>query len=119
MKQRIIFTILLSILLATPVFSQGITYCKQADEVSRGKERRSITVNKDGSYKMLLDKGECKDNTCVIDEIYSHCGFIKQLIDANGDGNCDYVIKWQSIVDPTYGVFFTIHSVDKNCPFII
>ena len=120
--KRLIITLLLSLLLTIPFTSASnakMTYCQIADEAARDTERRSITVNKDGSYKMLLDKGTCKDGTCIIEEMYRDCGFIKQLIDANGDGKCDYVIEWQSIVDPTYGVFFTIYNVSKKCPFII
>ena len=116
MKKIIIGTIL-SILLAISISFAGnhpkMTYCDEANKVAQQTGRRTINTNKDGSYIKLLDKGQCneKKNVCVLYELYGPCGGVSQLIDLDKDGNCDYIVEWQSIVDPTYGVFFTLRGI--------
>ena len=107
LKRSIIITVL--VLLFIPVMGNAMTYCDQANEIAKGKDRRTITVKQDGSYKMLLNRGECtSEGLCVVAEMYGACGFITQFVDFNSDGKPDFIIEWQSIVDPTYGVFFTV-----------
>ena len=116
MKKIIIGTILSILLAISTAFADNqpkMTYCDEANEVAQQTGRRSINTNKDGSYIKLLDRGQCSEehNVCVINELYGPCGGITQIIDINRDGNYDYILEWQSIVDPTYGVFFTLRGI--------
>jgi len=118
MKKIIIGTILSILFIFSISFASNhpkMTYCDKANKVAQQTDRRTININKDGSYIKLLDKGKCNDqkNACVLCESYGPCGRVSQFIDSNNDGTCDYVLEWKSIVDPTYGVFFTLLGI-KN-----
>ena len=92
-----------------------MSYCQTANDAAKEQNRRTLLTDKDGNHELLLNKGECKDGICVIAESYFPCGGIEQHVDYDGDGTCDDVLFWTSIVDPKYGVYWGLwkHDVSK------
>ena len=70
--------------------------------------------NDDGTYKQVLRKGQCDEVGCVLEEKISNGGFIHQWMDYNLDGNCDQIITWKPLDDPTYGRFYVLIQA-KSC----
>ena len=106
--KKIVFYVLFFLFFAFSIGqSAENTYCTTADEAAKEEERRSILLNPNGSFRILINKGQCSDSgLCVLYESFGPCGTIKQQVDRNNDGKCDQVLEWESIVDPEYGVFF-------------
>lgn len=123
--KRIIFFTLFSFLLAVSVGlfegqSAEFTYCTAANEAAKKEERRSILINPNGSFRMLMQEGDCNSiGMCILYEFFGPCGTIKQQIDRNNDGKCDQVLEWQAIVDPQYGVFWILNKIHKKCPQVV
>ena len=118
---KYLLAIILTLCICIPDAAGGMSYCTQADEVAKSTDRRMIYPTEDGKdFQKLLDNKECDEstNTCVLRESYGACGSITQFMDGKGNGMCDYVIEWKSIVDPQYGVFFHMYKVGK-CPLSI
>lgn len=108
---------LLLVLFSANVFAGS--YCDTAHKAGLEKERRMLVINNKGEYQLLLNKGECNENeNCVVEEIVDFCGYIYQYIDRDNDTNCDFVLEWQPIIDPTYGVFYTLASFKRGCVLI-
>lgn len=121
MKRMIICTLISFLLAVSVAFTDEkpkLTYCEQADAAAREEKRRSILINPDGTFRILVKKGECAPSgMCVLYESYGPCGMIRQLVDVNNDGMCDKVLEWKAIVDPEYGVFFNLFKISHKCPF--
>lgn len=93
--KKIIILLIISIALLSTAFASG--------------ERRILGRQlEDGSYKELLNVGECEAvYGCVIDEKTTTGGYIHQFLDFNNDKVCDIIFTWKPIDDPTYGRFYT------------
>jgi len=61
----------------------------------------------------LLDSGECNENTCVIYEHTTQGGLLYQWHDTNDDNICDRIIVWKSLIDPTWGTYYSLHATKK------
>jgi hypothetical protein len=86
--------------------------------VAYGGDRKSILVNEDGNHETLLDVGECNKGGCVLVEStmeqWDGVEWIYQQIDTSNNGKCNLIRVWKPLVDPTFGTFYTIHSI-KTC----
>lgn len=86
--------------------------------VAYSGDRRTIRTYEDGNYEMLPNIGECNMGGCVVSERYviqwDGIKWIHQFVDTDGDGECDRIRVWKPVVDPTFGIFYTIYS-NKSC----
>lgn len=86
---KIFMTIMIGILLGIIV---GVA-------ISQAGERLQI-----GGSGHLLDKGECMGSVCVIDEVQAGTnGYLYQICDWDDDQECDFIVVWKPLDDPTYG----------------
>lgn len=86
--------------------------------VSYAGDRRSNTYANDGQWITIPDVGECNDAGCVLKErsvkTWDGHNIIHQWIDRDGDGACDVIMIFKPIVDPQYGLFYTLYQT-KSC----
>ena len=77
-------------------------------------DRRTNTYTSDGEWITLPDVGECNPAGCVLKEsiikTWDGHDIIHQEIDTDGDLICDAIMVFMPIVDPQFGVFYSLYQ---------
>lgn len=67
--------------------------CSNAEERARNDEVRGIVDMEEGIFVgVVIHEGECVDGTCILKEDINGCGWIRQYLDTDGNGEAEVVV---------------------------